>query len=542
MAAPTNTPEYVKRAPTNFYGNLARTTLGQGLAFGFGDEAEAFARSLVSDKSYDELVNEVRSEIDQFRKDSPYAAYGSEIIGSLPTAILGGAGLARVGITGAAKVGGALGATYGVGVGEGDITTAEGLKSRATSGAISGAAGGAISKAASKFLPVKSEAAKKLIEKDIPLTPGQSFRDGPSIGSTLITALEDLSTSYPGAGAPIQAKRLEGLVIANRKLLEEAIEPLKIKIPSTIKSGQEAFEYVDDIISKKYDEVLSTLKLTNTKNFTDRSLDILENSLLDPTEQQRVLKILDKLVNNKIKDGVLDGKSLKNAQTELSRLGSSLSRKGGFEGEIGEVLKNIRNILDDEISLQNVNSKDLTILNQVYKNLVPINSAMQSAVIKEGIFTPAQITRAIAKSDRTQRKLKVVTGQAPLQESANLMSQVLGQGYPDSATASRLLVSDILQNPVKAIKLVAPAIVSEVAMSRVPTLGLTSLPRVGGGFRAVGFGGNPTTGLLSLPEPLARLGSPMIGANIGPPIIGANISRLASNNPTEDFRRATENN
>ena len=326
MAAPQNTPAYVQKAPTNFYGNLLRTTVGQGLAFGFGDEAEAFARSLMSDKSYEELVNEVRSELDQFRKDSPYAAYGSEIVGSIPTAILGGAGLARLGITGAAKVGGALGATYGVGVGEGNVLTEEGIKNRATTGAISGVAGGAISKVASKFLPVKSDAAKKLIEKDIPLTPGQSFRDGPSIGSTLITALEDLSTSYPGAGAPIQAKRLEALIVANRRLLEEAIEPLKIKIPSTIKSSSEAFEYVDDIISKKYDEVLSKLKLTDTNNLSSRTLDILENSVLDPTEVKRVLKIVDKLINNKIKDGTLDGKSLKNAQTELSRLALNLSR------------------------------------------------------------------------------------------------------------------------------------------------------------------------------------------------------------------------
>ena len=533
MAAPQNTPAYVQKAPTNFYGNLLRTTVGQGLAFGFGDEAEAFARSLMSDKSYEELVNEVRSELDQFRKDSPYAAYGSEIVGSIPTAILGGAGLARLGITGAAKVGGALGATYGVGVGEGNVLTEEGIKNRATTGAISGVAGGAISKVASKFLPVKSDAAKKLIEKDIPLTPGQSFRDGPSIGSTLITALEDLSTSYPGAGAPIQAKRLEALIVANRRLLEEAIEPLKIKIPSTIKSSSEAFEYVDDIISKKYDEVLSKLKLTDTNNLSSRTLDILENSVLDPTEVKRVLKIVDKLINNKIKDGTLDGKSLKNAQTELSRLALNLSRKGGFEGEIGEVLKSIRTVLDDEIGLQNVNSQELAVLNGVYRNLVPINNAMQAAVIQEGVFTPAQIQRAIAKSDRTSRKMNVITGKAPLQDTANTMAQVLGQGYPDSATASRLLVSDVLQNPLKGAKLIAPSIVSEAAMSRVPSLGLTSIPKVGGFFKGLGLGGNPTTGLLSLPEPALRLGAPMIGAN---------LSTLASSNPTEDFRKATENN
>ena len=445
MAAPAAV-DYRKKAPVNFGWNLMRTSIGQGLAFGFGDEAEAFARSLVSDKSYNELINEVRSEIDTFREQSPYLAYGSEIVGSLPTALLGGAGLARLGVTGAAKVGGALGATYGVGIGEGNITTAEGLKNRATSGVISGALGGTISKVASKLLPIKSKAAQKLIDKDIPLTPGQSFRDGPSIGSTLITALEDLSTSYPGAGAPIQAKRLEALIAANRKLLEEAVEPLKIKIPSTIKSSSEAFEYVDAIIRQTYDDILAKLKLTDTTSFSSRMLDALENSSLDNVEQKKVLKILDKIINNKIKDGTLSGKSLKNAQTELLRLATNFSKKGGFEGEIGGVFKAIKTILDDEIGLQNANSLDLAKVNAVWRNLVPITDAMQKAVINEGIFTPVQLQRAILKADRTNRKLNVITGKAPLQESVETMSAVLGKGFPESGTASRLLVADILTN------------------------------------------------------------------------------------------------
>ena len=491
MAAPAAV-DYQKKAPVNFGVNLMRTSIGQGLAFGFGDEAEAFARSLMSDKSYDELINEVRSEIDTFREQSPYAAYGSEIVGSIPSFMLAGAGLARVGVTGAAKVGGALGTAYGVGVGEGDITTAEGLQNRATSGAISGALGGTISKVASKLLPVKSEVAKKLVDKDIPLTPGQTFRDGPSLGSTLVTALEDLSTSYPGAGHPIQAKRLEALIVANRRLLEEAIEPLKIKIPSTIKTSREAFEYVDDIVSKKYDDVLGKLKLPDTQNLSRRMLDVVEDSVLDSVEQKRVLKILDKYINNKIKNGALDGKTLKNAQTELTRLSTNFSKKGGFEGEIGEVFKSIRTVLDDEINLQNAGALDL----------------------------------AKVKSDRTNRKLKVLTGDAPLQKSVEEMAAVLGQGFPETGTASRLLMQDSINNPLRLAKLIPPGIASEIAMSRMPTMGLTSLPGVGGAFRKLGLGGNPTTGLLSLPEPGLRRSSSAIGANLG---------ALVSNNPTQDY-------
>ncbi len=43
--------------------NILRSALGQGLAFGFGDEVEAFARSLSGDEKYEDVVQEIRSEL-----------------------------------------------------------------------------------------------------------------------------------------------------------------------------------------------------------------------------------------------------------------------------------------------------------------------------------------------------------------------------------------------------------------------------------------------------------------------------------------------
>ena len=502
MAAP-GPVEYKRQAPVNIGTNIARTSLGQGLLFGFGDEVEAFARALYDERDYSDIVKEVRNEIDVFRQQAPVAAYGSEIIGSLPTALLGGAGLARLGLKGAGKIGAIEGAIYGAGASEGDVTTAEGLQQRVTGAATSAALGGAISKAASKVLPIKSKQAKELQKKGIPLTPGQSFRDGPSIGSTLITALEDLSTSYPGAGAPIQAKRLDTLVQSNKILLQEAIEPLGIKIPKTIKTGREAYEFVDDIISKEYDNIVGKLKLNNTTNLQSKILDSVEDSVLDTKEQKKVLTYVDKYITNKIKDGKLSGQDLKNAQTELRRLNISFVKKGGFEGEIGLQFKTIKQILEDEIDIQNPNANELVKINTVYRNLIPLNDAMQQAVINEGVFTPAQLLRAIRKADSTMRKTGVIKGEAPLQATAETMQNVLGSGFPESGTASRLLAQDIILNPLKAGKLVVPGLASELLMSRP-------------------LGMSPTTGLLGALEPIARSTAPFVGS-------------LTSINPTKDF-------
>ena len=61
----------------------------QGLSFGFSDEIAGF---------FDEDAKEnIRKRLRSFRSSNPALAIGSEIAGSLPTSILGGAGLAKAG-------------------------------------------------------------------------------------------------------------------------------------------------------------------------------------------------------------------------------------------------------------------------------------------------------------------------------------------------------------------------------------------------------------------------------------------------------------
>ena len=127
------------KAPTSYAGNLARA-IGQGVTFGFGDELEAGVRSLIGDRSYDEEVGDIRKSISEFRDTNPIAAYGSEIVGSIPTGV-GLAGLAlRGGLKGAAKIGALEGSIYGAGEGEGVTGTA----TSAALGTGLGAAGGKV--------------------------------------------------------------------------------------------------------------------------------------------------------------------------------------------------------------------------------------------------------------------------------------------------------------------------------------------------------------------------------------------------------------
>lgn len=80
----------------------AARAFGQGVSFGFGEEAEALARSLAPGRTYGEEVKRIRGEMKEFRTAEPGMALGAEIAGSvLPTGLgavrLAGRGLQAAG-------------------------------------------------------------------------------------------------------------------------------------------------------------------------------------------------------------------------------------------------------------------------------------------------------------------------------------------------------------------------------------------------------------------------------------------------------------
>lgn len=120
----------------------AGSEMFSGLTFGFGDE--------IRSKVTGEPIEAIRAGQENYRKQNPGASTVANLVGSLPTALIPGAGAARA-ITGVGKAGMAgrtaatlgTGATYGALTGAGEQT--EGNRGRgAAAGAAIGAIGGTI--------------------------------------------------------------------------------------------------------------------------------------------------------------------------------------------------------------------------------------------------------------------------------------------------------------------------------------------------------------------------------------------------------------
>ena len=497
--------------------------VAQGITFGFADEIEALIRSgLDKNKSYEEIVKEIRTDIDKFRETSPVLAYGSEIAGSLPTALLGGAGIAKagatlgkVGVTGAAKLAKGVGtqsavqgAVYGAGASE------EG--ERLGGAALGGAVGGAIGKAGDVILPKVSSAAKEYIKKFTPeaktvgekiaktmgltkppLTIGQKYAGGDAgILGNLVNTIEEASTGIPGVGTSIQTARLNNLINYNKYMLNDALKPLGVKLPTGYE-GRDAFKFADDAVSKAYEKVLQKITIKDTDPLFKDITNIINKSDLSTDGINKVYSFVSKNILDKIEKNTLTGDKIKNIESLLGKEKNKFIRKGGFEGDIGEVFGEIQTALRNQIDLQNKNLVDLQAINKTFYNMKRVGDAVAKGAQTEGIFTPSQLLSTIKKQDISVGKKQFARGDLPMQSKTELAEKTLGGKFPESGTASRIIAGNLATNLMQIPTYGVPGALGYLAYSKPGTAVLSGLLNTPG---RVVKGSTPTTSGLLAPS------------------------------------------
>lgn len=497
--------------------------LGQGLTFGFADEIEAIIRSgLDKNKSYEDIVTEIRADIDKFRETSPVLAYGSEIAGSLPSALLGGAGIAKAGataakagLTGAAKLGKGVGtqsaiqgAVYGAGASE------EG--ERLGGAALGGAVGGAVGKAGDVILPKVGSAAKEYVKKFTPeaktvgqkiaktlgltkppLTIGQKYAGGDAgLFGNLINTIEEAGTGIPGVGSAIQTARLNNLINYNKYMLNDALKPLGIKVPASYE-GREAFKFADDAVSNAYEKLLPKITLKDTDLLFNDITNIINKSDLGSDGLNKVYSFVSKNILDKIDNNTLSGDKIKIIESTLGKEKNKFIRKGGFEGDIGEVFQEIQDALRNQIDLQNKNLTELQAVNKTFYNMKRIGDAVVKGAQTEGIYTPSQLLSTIKKQDISIGKKQFARGDLPMQSKTELAEKTLGGKFPESGTASRIIAGNLATDLMKLPTYAIPGAAAYLGYSKPGTAVLSGLLNLPG---RVVKGATPTTSGLLAPS------------------------------------------
>ncbi|BAQ90344.1 hypothetical protein [uncultured Mediterranean phage uvMED] len=474
----------------------------QGILFGFGDEAEGLVFGLYDaatkgkslGQAYKDARDNARKEIEQFRQDDPLAAYGTEVLASLPTALVGGAGLARAGVAAGKGLGAAVGrgaiegAAYGLGAGEGDAVdqAASTLLGGATGAALTGAVGGVLR---STVGPAPTEPAQRLMKKGVTLTPAQQ---SPNSG----IGFADLAL---GKLDPIRAAQRKAIPEFNRAAANEALEDIGEKVTRGAK-GDTIITEMDDIFDAAYDKVLPDISLPSVDSVKAKINVVIGNVGRDKDAGKIMRDELRAIMDDFDLRGSrkqVDGQTFKQIESDMSRRVKELSdqyAKSGDRsvGRAAEGMKQSLQILRESVVGSTAGAKDrLQRINSSYGKAKIVEDAIGRGGARE--FSPAQFEAAVKKPNKRQ----FARGQARLQDLSKDARAVLDPPR-DSGTPQGLFGLAAFTNPSYAGSAAALPIISPMYRPLANTvLGL------GRGTRALIEAGAPAVGGL-LGSELAR--------------------------------------
>lgn len=456
----------------------------QGLGFGFGDELEATYKSRQNNTPYEEELQQSREKLEAFRESNPILAYGSEILGSIPSTVLGGAGLAKAGVTGAIKGGAVLGGAYGAGQGED-------AEDRAKSAVIGGTLGGVLTGVSAKLFPKTTADAKKLLDKDIRLTHGQAFGGDKNIGGDFIRNLEESSTSIIGVGSPLSYAKINALNDFNRSIIKEALEPitgpLSTKqfnklIPKTQK-GTELYNTADNFVNDAYNSVLDEVNL-DAEGIQDlvSSLArvIVQDKQISPKAKKEIVKTITKLIDSYNENGLITGRNFKNLQKDLKSLSDSYKKGTGAEVLFTRGIDNAKKEADAILLKYNPNST-LKQVDLSKAGMSVISRAVSMANKTEGIFGTRQFLNALKQNDTSLNKRMTAKGKGFLRESGELANRVLGSTMADSGSASRLVSGNVASDPSQVLRFLPASLASNIlygGVTRPISRAVAQTPRI----------------------------------------------------------------
>lgn len=404
--------------------NLARA-IGQGITFGFADEAEGFARGVLGGEGYEKARDEARSGLERFRSEYPVPAYGAEIAASIPMAIAGGAGLTAARLAGKVPQAAAMGGLYGAG-------TAKEVSDIPASAAL----GAGIGAGLTALTPALTEQGKALLKRGVPLTLGQAT------GGAIKTAEEAVS-SVPLVGDVVRAARTRASEGFNTEVMNEVLKPIGVTLPKG-KIGTEAFELADKAINSQYAKIIPEIGVP----FTATADDLVKKyaGQLRPQEAKDLKRIINEELIGRVKNGKLTGQDFKDAQSAIrgEAYGFFTSVGSNFERKLGQALQEVSLDITERLAKANPQlGERLSKVDQAYSRLVPVREAVVKAEGAEGVFTPAQLQSAI-RSDAKRQKRQLALGRVPLQQLAREGRATLPAKLPDSGTATRSIVANTL--------------------------------------------------------------------------------------------------
>lgn len=424
-------------------GGVRGSAVGR-LAMGAADPGVAAfqlaANAVGAGDAVNKSIAETEAKYQAARKDAGSEGFDPlRMIGSTAiTAPIGLAGKAATTLGGMAAKGAAQGAISGAlnPVTEGEFWGAKGeqVGLGAAGGAVMAPAVGALARIVSPLASVNPDVAA-LKQEGIRLTPGQAL--GGWAGR-----LEEKATSLPILGDAITAARRRAVEDFNEAAINRAVAPVGASVKG---HGQEAVAKAGDILSDAYETAIGKIKGVkfDSPQF-NHELGVLQQMAanLEPAHAARFNKALSDVVLGRMSPiGAMIGQTYKRVDSELGQLAARYGKSPmAGEKELGDAVGELQRILRAQVARDNPDfSQAIRAADKGWANLVRVEGAATKAANADGVFTPGQLNLAARTADRSTRRRATARGDSLMQDLGNAAQNVIGNKYPDSGTAGRLL-------------------------------------------------------------------------------------------------------
>lgn len=301
-------------------------------------------------------------------------------------------------------------------------------------GTVAGAVPPAISGTVGRIVSPKAS-------QNVQLTALKEAGVQPTVGQALggaFNTMEEKLQVVPFFGDMITRARGMARDDFNKMVINEVTSPIGVKIN---KIGQEGIAEAGDAISKHYDDVLTNIKGVRFDDEFAQNLSNLKNmsEYMTPDDAAVFNKILQNEVGTKISTGGVEAKTYKALDSKLGKLAT---QKRASSPELSDAIRELQALMREQVSRSNPEqAAALDAANAAWAKLVRLERAGKAAANKEGVFTPAQLMSAVKGADKSTRGRAAARGEALMQDTATIGQNILGNKYPDSGTAGRILAA-----------------------------------------------------------------------------------------------------
>jgi hypothetical protein len=281
--------------------------------------------------------------------------------------------------------------------------------------------------------------ARLLSREGVQLTPGQ-------MAGGAVQRVEDAATSIPVIGDSIREARIRGMESFNRAAINRTLAPVGQTLPGDARMGRNAIGAAQGQISDAYDNALVGVTATPDRQFSQD----VQTALFSRNLPRDAAEEVDSVIQNSLVragSGPIDGNTWKAVDAELraaADAADAASQNTPSMRFARDTLRDIRRAWQGMLERSAPQARaGVRAADEATANLVRVREASQGAgtAARGGVFSPADLNRAVRAGDSTAGNRAYASGEALMQDLTDPAARVLPSTVPDTGTPLRGIIS-----------------------------------------------------------------------------------------------------